>query len=81
MVEKHSELSGNTYAIFIPTLNPEEPDYIKVKPESPTGGRVYFIRFGAISSIDAVEPVKSNPDMPLPDEQEEEHYQIRRRPL
>ena len=25
MVEKHSELSGNTYAIFIPTLNPEEP--------------------------------------------------------
>lgn len=25
MVKKHSELSGSTYAIFIPTLNPEEP--------------------------------------------------------
>ena len=25
MVEKHSELSGNTYASSIPTLNPEEP--------------------------------------------------------
>ncbi len=26
MVKKHSEISGNTYAIFIPTLNPEEPE-------------------------------------------------------
>lgn len=25
MIEEHSEVSGNTYAIFIPTLNPEEP--------------------------------------------------------
>ena len=54
-------------------------DYIKIKPEGPTGGRVYFIRFGAISCVDSVEPVKSNPDMPLPDEQEEDRYQIRRR--
>lgn len=30
MVEKHSELSGNTYAIFIPTLNPEEPDMLSM---------------------------------------------------
>ena len=31
MVEKHSELSGNTYASSIPTLNPEEP----IKTASP----------------------------------------------
>ena len=30
MVEKHSELSGNTYAISIPTLNPEEPNKLKL---------------------------------------------------
>ena len=60
-------------------------DYIKIKPDGPAGGRVYFIRFGAISCVDAVEPVKSKSksksDMPLPDEQEEDRYQIRRRPL
>ena len=56
-------------------------DYVKVKPEGPTGGRVYFIRFVAISCIDAVETVKPNLDMPLPDEREEDRHQIRRRPL
>ena len=60
-------------------------DYIKIKPDGPTGGRVYFIRFGAISCVDAVEPMQSKPElksnMPLPDKQEEDRYQIRRRPL
>jgi len=39
MVEKHSESSGNTYAIFIPTLNPEEPDSLgnNSYAESPKG--------------------------------------------
>jgi hypothetical protein len=28
VVMGHCQLGGNSYAIFVPTLNPEEPDYL-----------------------------------------------------
>ncbi len=58
-------------------------DYIKVKPEGPTGGRVYFVRFDAITYVDAVEPAQSDGNMPFPDGQEDKLFSDRRedRPL
>ena len=52
-------------------------DYIKIKPEGPTGGRVFFIRFGAIGCIDTTEPLESKPV--ISEKQEEDTYRISRR--
>jgi hypothetical protein len=47
-------------------------DYIKIRPEGPATGRIYFIPLSAISYIDTIQPVDSGLNVSLSGDREDD---------